>query len=107
MRLQSKKSPNLIHLIENEDSDEEDDGSEGLDRFVFLQGGTKAFSFKKSIRKGTYVLPFSFKLPDNIPGTLHAMSTTKKDVAHLTKIGYTVEIFVGGYRKRLSKVHEF
>jgi hypothetical protein len=107
MCMASGKSPNLIHLIESEYSDDDDDAVGELDRFVFLQGGTKAFSFRKSIKKGTYVLPFSFKLPDNIPGTLHAMTKGSKDIHQLTKIGYTVEVFVAGYRKRLSKTHEF
>ena len=38
---------------------------------IFLQGGTRAYSFRKNITKGQYVLPFSFKLPNDIPGTFN------------------------------------
>ena len=38
-------------------------------KVVFMQGGCRAFSFGKNITSGQYVLPFSFKLPENIPGS--------------------------------------
>ena len=43
-------------------------------------------------------MPFSFKLPDNLPGTFHAGTTSIK---------YTVEVFVTNHRETLYKETEF
>ena len=42
---------------------------EAKTQMIFLQGSTRGYSFRKNIQRGQYVLPFSFKLPNDIPGT--------------------------------------
>ena len=46
-------------------------GKKELKYLSFLNGSCRAFTFSSKIEKGQYVLPFSFKLPDNIPGTFY------------------------------------
>lgn len=40
------------------------------------------------------MIPFSFKLPDNIPGTYYMTSTDKDGVEHPSRVCYTVEMFI-------------
>ena len=71
MEMYMKKLKNV------EEDENDDDMNETLlkqreelsNKIVFMQGGCRAFTFSKHIGHGQYVLPFSFKLPENIPGT--------------------------------------
>ena len=60
-----------------------------------MQGGCKAYSSSKPLSEGQYVIPFSFKLPENIPGTF-AMGIRGADgkVVHQVRVCYTVEMFL-------------
>ena len=62
---------------------------------VFMHGGCKAYSSSKPLSDGQYVIPFSFKLPENIPGTF-AMGIRGPDgkVVHEVRVRYTVEMFL-------------
>jgi hypothetical protein len=42
-------------------------------KIFFLEGKTRAFTFAKNIQKGQYVLPFSFKLPEDLPGSMNSV----------------------------------
>ena len=46
-------------------------GKKELKYLSFLNGTCRAFTFSSKIEKGQYILPFSFKLPNNIPGTFN------------------------------------
>lgn len=61
---------------------------------VFLQGGCKAYSSSKPLQEGQYVIPFSFKLPEDIPGTYFIKQTNDDGEQHDLRICYTVEMFL-------------
>jgi len=61
---------------------------------VFMQGGCLAYSSSKSLTEGQYVIPFSFKLPENIPGTFHMKTHDADGTDHSLRICYTVEMFL-------------
>ena len=52
------------------------------EELVFLQGGCKAFSSTKNFTPGQYVVPFSFKLPEDIPGTYHIKQMSENGQEH-------------------------
>lgn len=63
-------------------------------QLVFLLGGIKAYSASKNFEKGQYVLPFSFKLPENIPGTFHIKREGPDGKNYDLRICYSVEVFI-------------
>ena len=75
------------------------DEKDAANLVIFMQGGCRAFSFRKNMKQGQYVLPFSFKLPDDIPGTFEMQMRKKGEdgrtqPGHKLRICYTVEVFV-------------
>lgn len=61
---------------------------------IFMLGGCKAYSSSKSLTEGQYVIPFSFKLPENIPGTFHIKTKDASGIEHSMRICYKVEMFL-------------
>lgn len=61
---------------------------------VFLQGGCLAYTASKNFTPGQYVIPFSFKLPENIPGSFHIKTAGKDGKEYPLRISYTVEMFI-------------
>lgn len=61
---------------------------------TFMQGGIKAYSAGKNLEAGQYVVPFSFKLPDDIPGTYHLGLIGENGQEYPLRICYTVEMFI-------------
>lgn len=61
---------------------------------VFLQGGCKAYSSSKDLTAGQYIVPFSFKLPENIPGTFYMTHLANDGKEYPLRISYTVEMFL-------------
>lgn len=53
-----------------------------------------AYSSSKNLTEGQYVIPFSFKLPENIPGTYHLRTIDSDGKEHPLRICYTVEMFL-------------
>ena len=63
---------------------------------------------------GQYVVPFSFKLPENIPGTYNVRVEGRDGKEYPLKIAYTVEMFldtdvIGNeeLRRCFTRKHEF
>ena len=120
-----KKQKSLSNKTEEIDDDEYDSDNEKKkqraleqlnelnSKIVFMQGGCKAFSFSKSISSGQYVLPFSFKLPENIPGTFQMdIQDGKTNDVHNFQVCYTIEVFINSdddptIKNRMYKKHEF
>lgn len=63
-------------------------------QLVFLQGGIKAYAASKYLKEGQYVLPFSFKLPENIPGTFFIKRKGTDGKEYDLRICYTIEVFI-------------
>jgi len=81
---------------------------------VFLQGGIKAYSSQKNLSAGQYVIPFSFKLPENIPGTFHIIREAPDGKEYNLRICYSVEVFLDTdllgndeMKKCFTSTHEF
>ena len=69
-------------------------------RICFLAGKCRAFTFSKNIQKGQYVLPFSFKLPENLPGSMNVAFNSSKEgeMQQQASIRYSVEVYVDGLK---------
>ena len=61
------------------------------------------------------MVPFSFKLPDNIPGTYHMKTVDNSGKEHTYQVCYTVEMFIDtdgasgmdDVRECFTREHEF
>ena len=75
-----------------------------------------AYQASKDLTAGQYVVPFSFKLPENIPGTLFMKTQGADGKEYPLRICYTVEMFLdtdliddpdNSLRECFTKEHEF
>ena len=75
-----------------------------------------AYSSSNYLTEGQYVVPFSFKLPENIPGTFFMKNIDTNGMEHPMRICYTVEMFLdtdliddpdNSLRDCFTKEHEF
>lgn len=84
------------------------------EQLVFLQGGIKAYSSQKYLTAGQYVIPFSFKLREDLPGTFHIKRTAPDGKEYSLRICYNVEVFLDTdmlgndeMKKCFTREHEF